>query len=296
MNSTPKEARLEPQGPGQPELCYFEWGDPSAQNTVLLVHATGFHARCWDRVVAELPGSDFHVFALDMRGHGRSEKVGPYDWKAFGGDLIYFAQRLNIKNAIGAGHSMGGHCMTQLAAALPEALARMVLIDPVIMAPEAYLQRQSELTLETHPVARRRNHYDSWQQMRDSLKRKGAYGLWRPDVLEDYCRYGLLPASSANESNGFDLACPAKVEASVYLSNTSTPVHELIPNINIPVTILRAPPRNADDTAMDFSKSPTWPELANCFPNAQDVLLEDLTHFIPMQDPVLVARYLLASK
>ena len=60
-------------------LCYFEWG-PSDAPPVLLIHATGFHARCWDEVVRALP-EDLRIVAVDMRGHGRSEKTGPMtDW------------------------------------------------------------------------------------------------------------------------------------------------------------------------------------------------------------------------
>ena len=44
------------------DLCVFEWGKPGGQQ-VLLVHATGFHARCWDQVVAKLP-ENWHIFAL----------------------------------------------------------------------------------------------------------------------------------------------------------------------------------------------------------------------------------------
>ena len=53
------------------DLHWFEWGERKGQ-TVLLVHATGFHARCWDAVVRRLPGR--HVFALDMPSHGASAR------------------------------------------------------------------------------------------------------------------------------------------------------------------------------------------------------------------------------
>lgn len=54
------------------ELAYFEWR-PELKGqtpTLLMVHATGFHARVWDPVIARLPGR--HVIAMEMRGHGRS--------------------------------------------------------------------------------------------------------------------------------------------------------------------------------------------------------------------------------
>ena len=46
---------------------------------------------------------------------------------------------------------------------------------------------------------------------------------------------------------------------------------------------------------MDFTASPTWPELARQFPHGQDVYLPELTHFIPMQDPGLVADFIVAA-
>ena len=43
---------------------------------------------------------------------------------------------------------------------------------------------------------------------------------------------------------------------------------------------------------MDFSTSPTWPEVAAQFPDGTDIYLPDYTHFIPMQNPELVAGYI----
>jgi pimeloyl-ACP methyl ester carboxylesterase len=275
----------------QVRLSYFEW-NPEHTATVLLVHATGFHARCWDRTVAELGGA-YRVIAVDMRGHGRSDKREPYVWDSFGHDLQELVAALGLQDAIGVGHSMGGHCVTQVAARLPEAFCRLLLVDPVIFDPEAYAtdRYRGFTTAEDHPVARRRNDWSSWQEMYERFRDRHPFSRWQPEVLEDYCRYGLLPKS---DGQGYQLACPPVVEASVYLGNTQTDVHELIPTIDLPVVVLRAPPRAPEDAqVMDFSKSPTWPGLASRFRNGRDVYLADHTHFIPMEDPALVARFIL---
>jgi pimeloyl-ACP methyl ester carboxylesterase len=115
------------------DLCVFEWGKPGGQQ-VLLVHATGFHARCWDQVVAKLP-EDWHIFAVDMRGHGRSSNSEPFTWAQFGDDLIRVSQALGLKDAIGVGHSMGGHCVTHAAGHHAEFFKHLVLVDPVIFSP-----------------------------------------------------------------------------------------------------------------------------------------------------------------
>ena len=286
---SPQERRISVAGGG--ELAVYEWG-PADGQPLLLVHATGFHGRCWDQVVAALPPG-FRVLAFDMRGHGRSSKPGSYGWDEFGADLIELVDARELRGAVVAGHSMGGHCVVQLAAARPEVCARVLLIDPVIFDPEAYPTNRHRMyeSVADHPVARRRARWESWEAMRDSLISKGAYGLWEPAVFEDYCRYGSLPTEG-----GVELACPPEVEASVYLGNTETDVHALVKQVQAPTLVLRAPPRNPDEPAvLDFSRSPTWPELAAALPQGQDILLEHLTHFIPMQAPALVAGYLVEA-
>ena len=103
------------------------------------------------------------------------------------------------------------------------------------------------------------------------------------------------PAWMRLSGAGLELACPPLVEASIYMGNNTTGIHDLLgllARITVPVVVLRARGRDPEDAAvMDFSKSPTWPGLAGAFPNGRDVYLPGLTHFIPMQDPELVARF-----
>lgn len=282
---SPSEHRITANGVS---LCYFQWGEPAGVD-LLLVHATGFHGRCWDQVVANLaPG--YRVIAPDMRGHGRSERQGPYNWSNFGGDLTALVDALELDDLVGVGHSMGGHTLLQLAIARPRLLRRMLLLDPVVFEPDAYPSDRYRgfETPEQHPVSRRRNHWLTWQAMQTSLASKGSFGLWDPAVMEDYCRYGSLPVA-----DGVELACPPLVEAAVYIGNTSTNVHVSLDQVQTPTWVLRAPPRSPGSSPeMDFAMSPTWPQLAANLPQGHDVLLSDLTHFIPMQRPDLVADYI----
>jgi len=72
-----------PQAPAEPalhrvkldecELAYYE-RHPELEGRgpmLFFVHATGFHARVWDQIIARLPTA--HSVALHQRGHGRSE-------------------------------------------------------------------------------------------------------------------------------------------------------------------------------------------------------------------------------
>lgn len=272
-------------------LCWFEWGSANEQSTIVLVHATGFHARCWDQVVKHLPNR--HVIALDMRGHGRSSKDGPVGWDVYGEDAAHFIESLPWSDLTVVGHSMGGYSVTRAMVDVQHKVKNVVLVDPVIFDPanysvpsfhEAFLNESAE-----HPVARRRNQFVNADAMYDNLHGRGSYAPWLDEALHDYCDYGVLPDE---ENGGYKLACPPVIEASIYMGSQGYQITDLLDKVTVPVTVLRAKQREGEREGLDFTMSPTWSELANKLPNARDVHLPELTHFMPMQDPQTVAEYI----
>ncbi len=276
------------------EVAFFEWGASvrGREATLLLAHATGFHARCWDQVVRHV--GDRHVIALDQRGHGRSAKTEITHWKVFGEDLAAFVCALDLRDVVGVGHSMGGHAMADAAAACPDRFRRLVLIDPVIASPEHYEAGGwvvATLGDFQHPTAKRKNRFTSPQEMFDRFKDRMPYSLFHPEALRDYCTYGLLPAA---DGAGFVLACPPATEAAIYMtSHTNAAVHESIRAIEIPVLVLRAKVPPPERSVMDFTSSPTWPGLAGEFRKGREIYFADRTHFLPMEIPEAVAALIL---
>lgn len=264
------------------ELQSYQW--PGDGPTVFLAHATGFHARCWDQVVARLP--EFRCIAVDMRGHGlSSQPEPPYLWRDFGEDVAAIGRELGLGGSMAAGHSKGGYAITLAAALEPALFSKLLLIDPVILPREAY---SAESPPTEHFAARRRNEWPSPHAMFQSFVSRRPFSLWDPLVLRDYCEYGLVP-NPAGE--GYILACPPRIEAATYAGSSGGDIYDEIASIAIPVRIVRAKPRT-EDYNMDMSASPTAPDLATHFQNAEDVPLPHLTHYIPMQDPQLVADHI----
>lgn len=276
-------------------LRLHEWHSEarSQKDSILLLHATGFHGRCWDQVVANLKGH--HVLALDMRGHGQSENTGPYTWEQFHHDVEGVIDALSLTNLIGVGHSMGGWCATLAGVTRPDAFQRLILLDPVILTPGQYanMNRHTKFSLDTHPIAKRRNQWQSWQEMHEHFQGRMPFRKWAPGVLASYCRHALTPDP---EKKGYTLACPPRVEASIYMQSGSHSIHDQIGDIKIPVSVIRASPRTETQEVMDFSGSPTWPALADQFPEGRDILLSEFTHFMPMEAPELIANYILNSE
>ena len=238
-------------------------------------HATGFHARCWGQIVAQL--GPRHSFALDMRGHGRSSKPAPpYEWRNFGRDVAAVASALNLSGAIGVGHSMGGHSVTLAAALRPESFSSLLLLDPVIRSRSAYIGPWRE----SHFVAKRRNRWLSAREMFDRFEDRPPFAAWDRAVLHDYCDYGLVP-----DGDTFVLACPPAIEASIY-ENSPAPASNIyaeIDTIRIPVLVVRSI-KKVDPSDL-MSRSPTAPEVASSFAFGSDLAVEQFSHFIPMEGP-----------
>jgi pimeloyl-ACP methyl ester carboxylesterase len=212
----------------------------------------------------------------------------------FGQDLAAFVRELDLRDVLGVGHSMGGHAMTEAAAAHPDRFQRLVLVDPVIASPGDYREGGwmiAGLDGQKHPTAKRKNHFASADEMFERFRDRRPYVYFDPCALRDYCRYGLLREPGGD---GYVLACPPEIEASIYMtSRTNAAVYESIRAIEIPVLILRAkrPPDERD--VMDFASSPTWPGLVHEFRHGREAHLVEHTHFLPMEAPELVARHVL---
>ena len=261
-------------------LAVWDW--PGEDPPLLLAHATGFHGRCWDQVVRWFPKR--RCLALEARGHGRSAKPDPpYHWKPFGADVVRVAAQLNVTGAIGIGHSLGGYAVTSAAALRPATFSALLLVDPTIRVPAAYGAEPADVSF----IRRRRERWSSPVEMFESFRPRPPFDRWQPEVLEDYCNFGLLPADG-----GFVLACPAAIEASIYecAREPEADPHSEIPSISMPVTVLRA--GFASHTLFGGDPSPTDPHLAEQFPCGRDILLPQLAHLISMEAPELVAEHI----
>lgn len=262
------------------ELAYWEW--PGDGPPLLLAHATGFHGRSWDQVIRHFPGR--RAIAPDLRGHGRSAKPDPpYHWPAFGADLARLAETLALRGAIGVGHSMGGHSLVAAAARRPETFASLLLVDPTIFPRELY----GKDAIDASFIARRRNVWVSPEAMYERFAARPPFARWNPEVLRDYCQFGLLP-----RGDEFVLACPPEIERDIYghSREAEADLHPVIPTIVQPVTVIRGgiPWTSA---VFNLDASPADPALALRFPNGRDVFLEGRSHYIPMETPELVAEH-----
>ena len=96
---------------------------------VVLVHGLGSSAATWQRTIEPL--AERHtVYALDMPGHGDSEKPEvQYSLEAGIAYLDAFLDALNVPRTALVGNSMGGLLSLGMALEHPERVARLALVD-----------------------------------------------------------------------------------------------------------------------------------------------------------------------
>jgi len=105
-------------------VAYREWG-PAGAPGVVLVHGGAAHSGWWDHVAPLLTGH--RVAALDLTGHGDSDRRATYDPLRWADEVVAVAAGLD--RPVVVGHSMGGWVATTVAARHAAAVSSVVVID-----------------------------------------------------------------------------------------------------------------------------------------------------------------------
>jgi pimeloyl-ACP methyl ester carboxylesterase len=101
---------------------------------LVLVHGHSSAWSLWERSMAGYLQEHYRCYALDLPGHGCSDKPG-LDWytlENFTDTLGAFCRALNVRKVVLIGHSMGGMISLNLALTCPALVDRLILVAPVV--------------------------------------------------------------------------------------------------------------------------------------------------------------------
>ena len=166
---------------------------PADTPTVIAIHGITAAHTAWPLVAQHLEG--VRVVAPDLRGRGRSNTLpGPYGMTQHAEDVLAVMDHLQVPRATLAGHSMGGFVSVVFAAAHPERVQGLVLVDGGLpFEVPAGMDVETVITKVLGPAADRLTQtFASKEAYRDFWRVHPSFvGHWSP-LLEAYSDYDLV--------------------------------------------------------------------------------------------------------
>jgi pimeloyl-ACP methyl ester carboxylesterase len=101
---------------------------PATGPALVLLHGGSARWQSWDSILPQL-SQRWHVFAPDLRGHGKSGWAKQYRLKDFAADLASFLADVVKAPALLFGHSLGGMIALYTAAQYPEGILGLIVGD-----------------------------------------------------------------------------------------------------------------------------------------------------------------------
>ena len=266
------------------ELAVYDYGGDGP--TLLVGHATGFHGRVYDPMLARLDG--YRRISVDLRGHGDATAPNglDYPWESCADDLLAVVDKLELDSRgslFGFGHSMGAAALLIAEPRRPGLFAGMVCYEPVIYPP-GVTGDDARLAVWVERTKKRRSRFDSLEAAIANYASKMPYSLLDPAALEAYVRYGFADGPDGK----VEIKCRPAVEAQLYLMGPHHRAWDTLNQVRCPVALMRG--------AVLIPGPAYWAEaIESKLPNVDFMELEGLGHLGPMEDPERLAELTAAT-
>ena len=252
---------------------FLEWGNPTKPNLILL-HGSNQSSHSWDLVSLHL-AANYHIYALDQRGHGDSEwsRGAHYSVTDMAGDVESLIRTLEIKNPVVVGHSMGGMVTLTLANKCPELLRAITVID---IGPEVNEQG----TKMIREFVGKNLEFDNLDEFLDKV---AEYDPYRSrEHIERTIKYNLLRRADGRYVTKHDrrrFFSDAEESAAKTAKVQGAPSLEALKNMALPTLIVRGGDSNVlvEDAAERF---------VTALPDGKLITVPDCGHNVASQNTV----------
>jgi pimeloyl-ACP methyl ester carboxylesterase len=277
------------------EMAYMDVAPTVAANgkTAVLLHGKNFCGATWDQTITELTKAGYRVVAPDQIGFCASSKPEHYQYtfQQLAANTDALLKSIGVKQAVLVGHSTGGMLATRYALMYPDAVARLVLVNPIgledwkamgVPAPsvDQWYAREQKLSADSVRSYEKATYY---------------VGNWKPE----YDKWVDMLAG-LNAGPGHKLV--AWNSALIYDMIFTQPVVYEFPLLKVPTSLLIG---DADTTAIGKDVAPPdvkaklghynvlGKEAVKKIPNARLVEFKGMGHAPQMEDPTTFHRALL---
>lgn len=239
----------------------------------LFAHANGFCKEVWRPVIDALPPG-WAVTTVDTRGHGASQSgEPPFDWWDLGRDILAWADD-DPGLRIGLGHSAGGAALAMAEILRPGTFGRLVLVEPIVFPPP--FERADD-----HPLVRgalrRRASFATRAEARAAYFGRGPFAGWVDEALDAYVDHGFVDGADGRRH----LRCAPATEAEYYRMASAHGAWDRLGEVRIPVMVVSG--EHSDSHPPEFAD-----RLASRFGDARLVVVPGASHFVPMEQPLVI--------
>lgn len=111
------------------DLAVARYGNPNGK-PILAIHGITSSNRAWQSFAVSLVPHGFTLYAVDLRGRGRSNSLpAPFGMENHARDMVKVLDFLKLERVDVVGHSMGAFVAVALLGMNPERVNKTVLID-----------------------------------------------------------------------------------------------------------------------------------------------------------------------
>lgn len=195
---------------------------------MLCMHGSAAHAHWFDYVASGLT-NDYHVLALDQRGHGDSEwdrSAEPeYNYDRYAADIHALTEKLDLRDFVLVGHSMGGLVSIVYAATYPGRAKAFIMVDSSVNMPEDRVAAMNAIG------SREGRSYADQDEFVSTYKVRPAGSSATPDVVRHLALHSGRPFE--------DGRWRSKVDRNVYARRVGRNLMPCWASIKIPALLMK---------------------------------------------------------
>lgn len=278
---------------------------PSNGPALLLLHAQTLEWFTYSEVLPKL-SENFHVFAVDYSGHGKTMVPENYQMTAnqIGSDLASFIETVIEEPAFVTGNSSGGLLTTWLAANKPDLVRAIVLEDPPLFSSEYPAVKETvanRLFTASHDALQddgyKSNFLDYWIENGTEFFKRYA-GPFSQQLV----RFSVDTYRNANPDESLELPfVPATVQIMIRGLNEYDPRfgdsfyegiwnenfdhEEALGNIEVPTLLIQADFGYLEDGTLDGAMSQEQAEQAVSLIDDVEYIKIDSGHVVNLEEP-----------
>jgi len=259
---------------------YRDWG--GSGQPVLLLHGLASTCHIW-AMVAPLLAQNHSVIALDLRGHGESDKPNQgYDFASVCQDVLGVIAERGGDAPVVVGHSWGGSVALEMAVRAPESVKGMAWVDGGMINASARYSSVEDAKLEMAPPDF------------SGVKAEGFLERVRSRRVGN----GMSPEVADIVMANFEILEDQSIKARLSRANHLRIIEalwdhrpaELYGKVQCPVLIMPARQQNNEATQeRGQRRMMSMDQAEQMLPTSKTVWLEDSIHDVPIQRPELVA-------